>query len=117
MKRPASTEKEDKEVKKVKLELTKNQITKKEVKSDEDDGTTSEIKKHLKKLTREVSFISFFLNIFFSLQLTSTSQVLQIVVLNQIKLDSSCRGYAVNLDVFYKKPERPRSHFAHARLE
>ena len=74
MKRPASTEKEDKEVKKVKLELTKNQITKKEVKSDEDDGTTSEIKKHLKKLTREVSFISF-LKYFFSLQLNS--QVLQ----------------------------------------
>ena len=65
MKRPASTDKEDKEVKKVKLELTKNQITKKEVKSNEDDGTTSEIKKHLKKLTREVSFISFFKYFFF----------------------------------------------------
>ena len=60
MKRPASTEKEDKEFKKVKLELESKNTTKKEVKSDEDDGTTSEIKKHLKKLTREVSFISFF---------------------------------------------------------
>ena len=117
MKRPASTEKEDKEFKKVKLELESKNTTKKEVKSDEDDGTTSEIKKHLKKLTREVSFRFFFFNIFFSLQLTSTSQVMQIVVLNQIKLDSSCRGCAVNLDVFYKKPERPRSYFAHARLE
>ena len=63
MKRPASAEKEDKEFKKVKLEL-ESKNTKKEVKSDEDDGTTSEIKKHLKKLTREVSFISFF-NYFF----------------------------------------------------
>ena len=78
MKRPASTEKEDKEFKKVKLELESKNTTKKEVKSDEDDGTTSEIKKHLKKLTREVSFRSFFLLFIFSLQLTSTSQVLQI---------------------------------------
>jgi len=52
LKRPASAEKEDKEFKKVKLEL-ESKNTKKEVKSDEDDGTTSEIKKHLKKLTRE----------------------------------------------------------------
>ena len=65
LKRPASTEKEDKEYKKVKLELESKNTTKKEVKSDEDDGTTSEIKKHLKKLTREVSFISFFITIFF----------------------------------------------------
>ena len=65
MKRPASTEKEDKEYKKVKLELESKNTTKKEVKSDEDDGTTSEIKKHLKKLTREVSFISFFFKYFF----------------------------------------------------
>ena len=79
MKRPASTDKEDKEFKKVKLELESKNTTKKEVKSDEDDGTTSEIKKHLKKLTREVSFIYFFI-IFFSLQLTSTSQVLQISI-------------------------------------
>jgi len=48
LKRPASAEKEDKEFKKVKLEL-ESKNTKKEVKSDEDDGTTSEIKKHLKK--------------------------------------------------------------------
>ena len=61
LKRPASTEKEDKEFKKVKLELESKNTTKKEVKSDEDDGTTSEIKKHLKKLTREVSFKSFFI--------------------------------------------------------
>ena len=65
MKRPASTEKEDKEFKKVKLELESKNTTKKEVKSDEDDGTTSEIKKHLKKLTREVSFRSFFFIIYF----------------------------------------------------
>jgi hypothetical protein len=40
----------------VKLEL-ESKNTKKEVKSDEEDGTSSEIKKHLKKLTREVSNI------------------------------------------------------------
>ena len=54
MKRPASTEDDDQEIKRVKLEL---ESTKKEIKSDEDLEPVRDIKKKLKHLTREVSRI------------------------------------------------------------
>ena len=56
MKRPASTE-NDKEVKKAKLELEES-ITKKEIKDESKNSINDDkdIKKHLKNLTREVSY-------------------------------------------------------------